>query len=167
MSDLTPEMREALPQRFWDKVRFTDSCWLWTAYIGATGYGKFRMGRTQLAHRVAYAALIGPIPAGLTLDHLCRVKSCVNPAHLEPTTIRENNLRSPRSLISVAVAQTACINGHEFTEENTRTRRVNGRDQRECRTCVRARKRDWWHKSGRELRRRKTIRAALGAPDAD
>ncbi len=82
-------------QRFWAKVSKTDECWLWTGSKN-DGYGKFRPVANQrpvLAHRYAYELLVGPIPRDLTLDHLCRVHSCVNPEHLEPVTRRENILR--------------------------------------------------------------------------
>jgi hypothetical protein len=79
-------------ERFWNKVNKTDTCWLWTGALQSRGYGSVGIGnhRTGLAHRVAYEALVGPIGDGLTIDHLCRVKSCVNPAHLEPVTSAEN-----------------------------------------------------------------------------
>lgn len=71
-------------------------CWLWTGYVAAGGYGEFHLaGRTRKAHRVAYELLVGPVPEGLDLDHLCRVRRCVNPEHLEPVTRQENLRRSP------------------------------------------------------------------------
>jgi hypothetical protein len=84
-----------LYERFVEKVEKTDTCWNWT---GSTdrGYGKIglRRGVAPLyAHRVSYEFHVGPIPAGLQLDHLCRNRSCVNPAHLEPVTQRENLAR--------------------------------------------------------------------------
>lgn len=90
-------------QRFWEKVDKTPSCWLWTGAIsGGTGYGSFAtmLGRNERkgvgAHRWAYEALVGPIPEGLVLDHLCAVRRCVRPEHLEPVTIGENNRRGSR-----------------------------------------------------------------------
>lgn len=87
---MTPDL---LPPRMAAKVRVSaGGCWLWTGAIQTRGYGSTGIGggRTGLAHRVAYVALVGPIPQGLTLDHLCEVKRCVNPAHLEPVTAAEN-----------------------------------------------------------------------------
>ncbi len=82
--------------RFWAKVEKTDTCWLWTGSLNSAGYGGFSTGPTRdLAHRWAYAHEVGPIPEGLDLDHLCRVKRCVNPAHLEAVT-RAENLRRAR-----------------------------------------------------------------------
>jgi hypothetical protein len=83
---------ERLPPRFWNKVAAVKGggCWYWMAGLFRGGYGQFRFGRNTRAHRVAYEALVGEIPAGLDLDHLCRVRHCVNPEHLEPVTRKEN-----------------------------------------------------------------------------
>lgn len=72
-----------------------DGCWLWTGTVLGSGYGQFRVGMGHVrAHRFAYELLVGPIPEALTLDHLCRVTSCVNPLHLEPVTASENIKRA-------------------------------------------------------------------------
>lgn len=82
--------------RFWSKVAIPadviTGCWLWTRDTSNTyGYGRFKMpGRYAVAHRVAYESVRGPIGSGLDLDHLCRVRHCINPAHLEPVTKAEN-----------------------------------------------------------------------------
>ncbi len=75
----------------------TTGCWIWLGALHRNGYGNIRVGSMKdgtrghrVAHRALYEALVGPIPAGMELDHLCRVRSCVNPAHLEPVTRREN-----------------------------------------------------------------------------
>lgn len=86
-------------ERFWQKVEKTSSCWLWRGHVKATGYGQvaFERGPVKkkfLAHRVSYELLVGPVPQGLTLDHLCKVRRCVNPAHLEPVTQKENARRT-------------------------------------------------------------------------
>src|SRR5919108_4372047 len=72
-------------------------CWLWTGFIMRNGYGRLtnRLGRTALAHRLMYEETIGPIPKGMDLDHLCRVRRCINPDHLEPVPRRVNLERSP------------------------------------------------------------------------
>ena len=114
-------------------------CWLWTSSRRTNGYGEMAAwGKNRLAHRVMYELLIGPIPDGLVLDHLCRTPACVNPDHLEAVTERENILRGSGAAAANA-RKTHCIHGHEFTEENTkRFRMPNGRLGRACRTCIRA-----------------------------
>ncbi len=85
------------PWRFWMKVNFTDTCWLWNAHLDREGYGGFSVGGMSVpAHRWAYEFCVGPIPDGLTIDHLCRVHNCQNPDHLEPVTRRENVRRGAR-----------------------------------------------------------------------
>ena len=81
-------------ERFWRKVDRSGDCWIWTAGTYTQGYGSFAIGYTSIqAHRFAWTHLRGPIPEGLTLDHLCRTKRCVNPSHLEIVTHAENSRR--------------------------------------------------------------------------
>jgi hypothetical protein len=118
--------------RFWARVNKTEGCWLWTGPVDGAGYG--RMGaRSRAAHRVAYEWLIGPVPDGLELDHLCRVRNCVNVSHLEPVTHRENVLRGD-SMPARKAKQTHCIHGHLLSEDNIyrEVTRPNGRKCREC-----------------------------------
>jgi len=86
-----------LTERFWSKVTQRGDCWIWTHSTNSRGYGLSAIagtGKIYLAHRLAYESLRAEIPAGLTIDHLCRVKACVNPWHMEPVTVAENNRRS-------------------------------------------------------------------------
>lgn len=121
--------------RFWPKVvRDPETeCWLWTASTNSGGYGLLKVGeRLVRAHRFAYELLVGPIPEGLQIDHLCRVRTCVNPAHMEPVTSRVNTLRGD-GLAAKQAAQTRCKHGHPFDEANTH----HWRGHRWCRTCSR------------------------------
>lgn len=112
------------------------ACWLWTGAKTWNGYGLFGVGGlVQLAHRVVYELLEGPIPKGLTLDHRCRVSPCTNPAHLEPVTMRQNILRGS-GITAREARQTHCKHGHPFDEVNTRWRPTGGRD---CAICRRQR----------------------------
>lgn len=126
-----------LPARFWakvDKSAGANGCWNWTAAI-VNGYGKFWLGeKFRAAHRLAYEAMRGPIPAGLDIDHLCRNRACVNPAHMEPVTRRVNTLRGVSSA-AVNAAKTHCDSGHPFDDKNTY--RPPGRPVRGCRACNR------------------------------
>lgn len=124
-----------LPDRFWDKVTFAEGCWLWTGACNSNGYGNyFHRNSYWNAHRVAFNALVGDIPAGLQIDHLCRVRCCVNPAHLEAVSPRENTLRG-NSLSAQKAKQTHCQHGHELEAP----RPIGGKLSRRCRYCDRAR----------------------------
>lgn len=135
---MAPRPRPAA-ERFWEKVEITEGCWLWIAGCTTHGYGAFYDGRRQTpAHRFAYEQLVGPIPEGLHLDHLCRNRVCVNPAHLEPVTNVENVMRGESDAARNA-RKLECKRGHAFDEANT-YHDATGR--RHCRACARAR----WHK---------------------
>lgn len=114
-----------------------EGCWLWTGTVTNSGYGSITIQtddgpKSRLVHRVAYEHLVGPIPAGLTLDHLCRVRECFNPHHLEPVTRRENTLRSPIAPAAVNARKTHCPQGHAYTVANTIRQPSGGR---QCRSC--------------------------------
>lgn len=129
-----PELNDPrLPDRFWSKVRVSDSgCWEWTGAQQGGGYGAFGVASTpRPAHRIAYSALVGPISEGLVLDHLCRVRLCVNPAHLEPVTNRVNVLRGVAPTVLIHLAPT-CSKGHEKSPENSRT---TPKGTTRCRVC--------------------------------
>lgn len=122
-------------RRFWAKVKADPKtgCWVWTAATIPAGYGKFRVGgKLVLAHRLSWQLENGPIPEDLEIDHLCRVRACVNPSHLEPVNSRTNTLRGVGHA-AVNAAKVECVRGHPFDEENTYP--YNGR--RQCRECHR------------------------------
>jgi len=117
-------------------------CWVWKA-AKTNGYGVVQFnGVVRRAHRVIYELLIGVIPEGLELDHLCRERACVNPSHLEPVTQRENNARS-NSASAIHAKQTHCLRGHELSPKNTYRRKRGNKIERFCRACsaIRDRKR--------------------------
>lgn len=124
-------------ERFWSKVDKSDgpdACWHWLAGISPQGYGRFAPNRRTIpAHRWAYESVNGPIPVGLVIDHTCGTKWCVNPAHLEAVTTRENNRRA-----KTAITENRCKRGHDFTPENTALTKDG---YRQCRACRRARER--------------------------
>ena len=126
---------ERLPLRFWQKVHpdGPGGCWEWVAGLGTGGYASFSWdGKTCLAHKLAYQRLVGQVPDGLELDHMCRVRHCVNPEHLEPVTHVENVRRGDGG--KYLLAKTHCPQGHPYSEENTYTRPSGSRC---CRTCRR------------------------------
>lgn len=123
-----------LIERLWSKFERVDGHWLWTAHLDEHGYGRItHNGRTRPAHRVMYELLVEPVPDDLWMDHLCRMPRCVNPAHLEPVTPRENTLRGI-GFAAENFAKTECPSGHPYDEENTHW--YDGR--RYCKACNRA-----------------------------
>jgi hypothetical protein len=125
----TPEFES----KFWSRVDTEGDCLTWQGYRNSLGYGATTVPGvgTRGAHRVAYLIVVGEIPDGLVLDHLCRNPPCVNPQHLEPVTSKENTLRGiliPR--------QTMCRRGlHEYSGDNIRESRYKGHIRRSCKLC--------------------------------
>jgi len=119
-----------------------DGCWLAkdSRIDPSTGYAAMSAKgyRTRLAHRLSYEIHVGSIPAGLQLDHLCRVRHCFNPAHLEPVTSRENIMRSPIAVAAIHARKTHCVHGHALDEANTYRSPTTPR-VRVCRACRSAR----------------------------
>lgn len=117
-------------------------CWMWTGGKNGDGYGLAKLIRpglpasTQMAHRAVYKALVGPIEAE-SLDHLCRVRACVNPEHMEPVSMKVNTRRG-NTLAARYAERTHCDKGHEFSPENTIIRSDKGGRARRCRECKRA-----------------------------
>lgn len=105
-------------------ISMDNNCWLYARAINSSGYGSTSYG---LAHRIMYQALVGEIPEGLQLDHLCKVKICVNPAHLEPVTRLENMRRHFTGI---------CKKGHKMTGNNLQVYIYKGKEQKRCRQCA-------------------------------
>lgn len=137
-------------ERFVAKVNFDGSipdfnpslgpCWLWTAGTRWGGYAYFKSaGKGWAAHRFIYEMLVGPIPEGLVIDHLCRVRACVNPDHMEPVTFLEN-LRRGFGPTMIQSQEDYCTSGHEYTPENTlwHKRYKSPLKTRKCRICYNA-----------------------------
>lgn len=141
-------------KRFWSKVALPngEGCMLWMASKYPSGYGAFSLnGKMRYAHRIAYELAYGLIPDGLQTDHLCRVRHCVAPLHLEAVTQAENIRRGEVGCHQRA--RTECLNGHSFTELNTYYRTDGGRG---CRICRRKQNRQ------AKQRRRDARRAQAG-----
>ncbi|MEU6543900.1 HNH endonuclease signature motif containing protein [Streptomyces sp. NPDC046859] len=134
--------KPTLEQKIFSRITEAKSgCWLWTGTRVGTGYGQLDIaGRKRPAHRVVYEFLIGEIPGGLDLDHLCRVRHCVNPWHLEPVTRQVNIIRGDKPGINAG--KTHCPHGHEYTDENT----IVYKGSRFCRACKRERQREYQQK---------------------
>lgn len=151
-------MFDKLPERIANKImpEPNTGCWLWDAALTRGGYGCVGIskhkpnakGRSPVgrAHRVVYEILIGKIPDGLDLDHLCRVPSCVNPDHLEPVT-RSVNLRrgiGPEKNKARLAASISCKNGHPWNKDNTSFYvDRDGYKIRVCKTCSRIKQRKY------------------------
>lgn len=138
MAHPTPPELDALWQRIQDRLDKTGDCWLWTGAHNGYGYARVKWrGEFYRIHRVSYEATVGAIPDGKVIDHLCRVRHCANPAHLEPVSGRTNTIRGI-SPTAVNARKTHCSRGHEFTPENTY---VNPTGGRRCRACDQERER--------------------------
>lgn len=139
--------------RLVDRSGGPDACWPWIGRLNPYGYGSSSLvlasGRHERgAHRIVYSLLVGPIPEGLQLDHLCRNPRCVNPAHLEPVTMVENLLRGVNPP-AVNARMVTCQRGHPFDGIHHRY----GRPFRYCKTCARTRQ------AGYNAARREAINA--------
>ncbi len=129
--------------RFWNKVnkhsnifgennKYPTECWLWIGSLNQDGYARFWFnGKIIMGHRYIYEITFGAIPTNLTIDHLCRMRHCINPDHLEAVTHKENILRGI-GCTAIASRVTHCPHGHPYNQENTR---INHKGARECKIC--------------------------------
>jgi hypothetical protein len=129
-----PAPKHPVIDRLMDKIAIDgNGCWIFTGAMSAVGYGVIGAGSRSdgvlLIHRVTYQHFVGPIPEGFQVDHLCRVRACCNPAHLEAVPQAENNRRA----LALRPVKTHCKRGHEFTNANTGR---NKRGGRYCRACL-------------------------------
>lgn len=136
-SQASPEaarvMNEEQLSRFWSKISRagSDECWPWLR-SKSKGYGRFWLdGGLKSAHILSYELLVGPVPDGLVLDHTCRNRACVNPAHLRPVTRLINVHENSDAVCFWKGQQTHCIRGHELSGNNLKIK-GNGRNCREC-----------------------------------
>lgn len=128
-------------ERFWDRVDKTPTCWLWTGHT-TQGYGTIRVdGRTVRVHRFSWEMVNGPVPEGLELDHLCRVRNCVNPDHLEPVTHVENTMRG-LAPPAINARRLVCRKGHPLDFSHATSETSTG-VRRRCRTCQREANARW------------------------
>lgn len=126
-------------------------CWIWGGgTLSDSGYGRLeRKTGSVLVHRFTYETFIGPVPDDLELDHLCRVRKCCNPAHLEPVTHRVNSLRG-ETIPARNAAKTHCPQAHRYDPTNTNDYTRTG--QRYCKACIRERGRKRRDEERRGLR---------------
>lgn len=131
--------------RFWSYVvpEPNTGCWLWSGCLDDSGYGRWSQGgeTNTVVHRWSYEHHVGPIPDGLEADHLCRVRSCVNPSHLEPVTKYENMVRG-ESFAARHARKTHCPKGHPYSGENLKVNAAGSRVCRECRNEINRRYRE-------------------------
>ena len=125
-------------KQFLDKIIYKNNCWLWTGATNKGGYALiYRDNKTQLAHRAIYKLIFGDIPDGMQLDHLCRNRNCIKPAHLEVVTPKENTMRGI-GLASINSKKTECLRGHSLAGCY-----ISKNGKRHCRYCNQIRKKQY------------------------
>ena len=140
-------MKKSLEDRLWAKINRSgpEECWEWTGARISTGYGRIRInGRTASAHRTVYELFVKPIPDGLTIDHLCRNRACMNPRHMEPVSHKVNTLRG-NTVGAVNQQKMTCPKGHTYDREsfNGRYRDGTRKRRRYCSICIKETQKHW------------------------
>lgn len=121
---------------FWKYTEITSTCWHWNGPTTGRGYGRFTAAKkTYTAHKFSAELHGNKIPSGLLADHICRNRLCVNPKHIRPVDNRTNSVENSVSVTAINAAKTHCINGHEFTTQNTKFRFRDGTLRRHCKIC--------------------------------
>lgn len=129
-------------------VNPVSGCWDWIAVRHRLGYGQFKdEGKMWQAHRWAYRHYVGSLEEGKEIDHICRNRRCVNPAHLRQISHRDNVLASPTCLASINKARVECARGHSFSKENTSYRG----NKRVCVQCRRRNAREYMRRRRKEV----------------
>ena len=132
---MIPVMRAQQWDRWWGSFLLGDGCWSWIASKNNYGYGQFPVGYSKhAAHRMSYEMFSGPIATGMQIDHLCRNRSCVNPAHMEVVTQAEN-MRRGGGVAAENGRRTSCRSGHAYSKENTYRWVDKYGSHRRCKTC--------------------------------
>ncbi len=148
VNHLNSSDKERLRPRLLSRTKLVGECWVWQGAVNKEGYARIRVRghRTKWAiHRASYEVFRGPIPDALTIDHLCRNPSCINPAHLEPVTM-EVNIRRGFGIGMVNQAKTACHNGHPYVDGSYIVEHLgNGKIGRRCVICRRERENRNYH----------------------
>ena len=143
--------------RLLSKIKKTETCWLWEGQKNVNGYGKIGIGsrtdktnRMVYAHRLSYEIYVGPIPEYLTINHICKVRNCVNPSHLEAITLIENLKKADlgKNTGLKQRSKTHCPSSHEYDKRNVRIARDGSR---KCKPCQTKRSREWYQKKRMEL----------------
>ena len=125
----TVDMQQKDMSRFLSKIEFTDNCWLWQGSISRTKYGVFSLNNKMLyAHRLSYELWVGPLCEGQVIDHLCEVRNCICPEHLEQVSHKENVYRA------TGASEEECPNGHPRSKFE---RRTSTKNQLYCTACLR------------------------------
>ena len=136
------QLSEMIKARFWShvKVRKVGECWLWEGKPSSHGYGTITIkGRSTYAHVVSFVIFNSSIRENLVVDHICRIKNCVNPHHLRAVTHRTNSLENSDSIAAINFRKTHCKHGHEFNGETSSVRITKYGISRTCKVCMKIR----------------------------
>ena len=155
VDDIRGKKTDETISRFLEKISIDENgCWNWTGGKKGGGYAQFALDRKPVSgHRFIYDYYYGDLDPRLTIDHLCRNVACVNPAHLEQVTMKENVLRSPTAPPAINKRKTHCHLGHAFLGDNLY---VDSKGQRKCKQCIRIRQKSpKYRKWGRKYKKRR------------